>query len=885
MYIASGVSVIPIAGDGSKAPDWGVLPKEYDEQSQRNKSVWKPFQSRFATDEELVRWFGSDAVVQGDLVRGIGIVGGIVSGHLEILDFDQIGVYDEWRQTCLDHDVGDLIDALPLVVTPSGGRHLYYRCDTPVGKNTKLAMEPVPVPVGTKGAKMIDGVPHKLEVRIETRGEGGQALAPPTPAACHPDNAPYLLVRGNLFDIPFITAEQRRAYHRMAQLFNLSVEPASVVGRSAPRPSADGGLRPGEDYNQRDDFEALLETEGWRRIGQHGDKGLWCRPGKTGRHISATTNYAGSGLFFPFSTSAAPFEAEKSYTPFGVYAFLKHNGNFKDAARDLGKQGFGEQRQPARTPPPSRDADPPAAAGEPEPARPPAAYFSTDTANGRRFVAQHKDIVRYDHSLKCWYVWDGMRWALDETNRVQELAKMTARNIYHEVADCHDEIMRVELAKHAKRSLDLTRLTAMIKVASSDAEIAVRHTDWDRDNDLFNVANGTLSLVTGQLTPHRREDLITRLAPVFFDPLAKCPVWERSMNIWQPEADVRSFIQRATGYTLTGSQVEHAMFYLYGSGGNGKSVFTEIVKLIMGEYGIKSQRETFMQHAHGKNSGAASPEVMALIGKRFVSVSEVQQGDRLNEAFIKDITAEDSVSARALYSGEVNFKPVLKLWMFGNYKPRITADEKGAGGIWRRFLLVPFTAEIAPEDKDKNLFDKLTGELSGILNWFLSGCLEWRRSGLNAPAEVKAATDELRKEQDVIGAFIEDCCYIGPNAVSTAGELYKGYEMWCKDNGEYHKSQRYFGTSLSQRGYENTKTNGVRRWRGVGLLTDNERNYLEENRVARVGLDMTSPKLSTVISREESFLETRVQSDPYDPPVLPLFSNADDSKTKVWEKV
>lgn len=293
-----GLSILPVRADGSKAPAL---------------ASWSKYQKRRATMPEVRAWFSGAP-------RGIALIGGHVSGGLEILDFDEITAFNEWIGLCRDHDLIEIVKRVPMVATPSGGRHLYYRHEGEQQGNQKLA----------RGKDM--------RVRIETRGEGGYAIAPPSPPECHESRIAYRFIRGCYETLPTLTRREREALLTMARILNEYVEP---VRPSRPlRPHAALGARPGDDYNARGDYEGLLEAHGWKRAGHQGDVALWTRPGKT-RGISASSGYAGSRLFYVFSSNAAPFEAEKSYTPLGVYAELECGGDYKEASKSLSRKGFG----------------------------------------------------------------------------------------------------------------------------------------------------------------------------------------------------------------------------------------------------------------------------------------------------------------------------------------------------------------------------------------------------------------------------------------------------------------------------------------------------------------------------------------------------------------
>ncbi len=324
--IAAGVSVIPIRADGSKEPAL---------------ATWIPYQREIASAEQIGKWFPVGDVYP---VFGLAVVGGAVSGNLECLDFDDKDVAKEFNQVCRDNSIGEIIEKLKVVTaTPSGGHHAWFRCAASAGTNTRLAWKLVDSEEGAAGARFIEGKWRKRKILIETRGEGGYALVPPSPAACHPDGRSYRFVRGGWDSLPTLTEEERDALHQLASLLNEWVDPETVAAPRKPRAdlSAGEGLRPGDDYNLRGDYTALLEKHGWTQVKERGEKGLWRRPGKAGRGWSATSNYAGSGYFYAFSSNCAPFRPNESYSPLGVYAELEHGGDFAAAAKDLAKQGYG----------------------------------------------------------------------------------------------------------------------------------------------------------------------------------------------------------------------------------------------------------------------------------------------------------------------------------------------------------------------------------------------------------------------------------------------------------------------------------------------------------------------------------------------------------------
>jgi putative DNA primase/helicase len=440
-----------------------------------------------------------------------------------------------------------------------------------------------------------------------------------------------------------------------------------------------------------------------------------------------------------------------------------------------------------------------AAVKEKEPAKP--GFFpATDWGNARRLAKRHGDDLLYCHPWRKWMVWDGQRFCVDDVAEVMRRARDTVYSIYGEALKLGDEQakLRTEIIQHAVASEAAKRMFDMVKLAESEPGIAVKPTQLDTDGWLFNVINGTVDLRSGQLRPHSKADRITKLAPIKFDPDATCPQWEQFLSqIMDSRRDVIEFLQLAVGYSLTAATSEKCLFFLYGSGDNGKSVFIETLACLMGEYWMKTPTETVMR----RNSSEGVPnDVARLVNMRMVSAAEVEEGKQLNEARIKDITGGDTISARFMRAEWFDFVPVFKLWMYGNHKPVITGCDDA---IWNRLRLIPFNVTIAKDKQDRNLKEKLKTELPGILNWAIRGCLRWQREGLGIPLDVKEATQEYRQEQDVLAAFLGDCCVVGDPKTYHVGSmlLYDRYVIWCKRNGEKPHTHTKFADVMKNKGF------------------------------------------------------------------------------------
>jgi putative DNA primase/helicase len=445
--------------------------------------------------------------------------------------------------------------------------------------------------------------------------------------------------------------------------------------------------------------------------------------------------------------------------------------------------------------------------------QPPTRFNLTDLGNAERFIEHHGDDVRYCYPWGKWLVWTGIRWERDEAGKVHKRAKDTVRSIYGEAAAAEDEDRRKALAKHATASEAESKIRAMVELAKS--EVPVSPDELDAQPWLLNALNGTVDLRTGALREHRREDLLTKMAGTEYSPDASALEWEAFLERVLPSEELRSFVQRGSGYSAAGDTSEQCMFINHGAGNNGKSTFQEAFGEALGDYAMRTPTEMLM----AKRGGGVPNDVARLKGSRFVTASETEEGRRLAESLIKDLTGQDTISARFMRGEFFDFKPTHKLWLSTNHKPEIRGTDNA---IWRRIRLIPWDVTVPPAERDRKLPEKLRAELPGILAWCVRGCLEWQRAGLNPPEEVRQATREYRAEMDVLAAFVADCCERGSDHKAYAGELWKAWQRWCEETGEQAGTQKRFGGRLSERGFLNHRDSrtGRKVWSGVSLRTD-----------------------------------------------------------------
>lgn len=442
------------------------------------------------------------------------------------------------------------------------------------------------------------------------------------------------------------------------------------------------------------------------------------------------------------------------------------------------------------------------------------AHALTDIGNAQRFVFRHGADVRFVAANKQWFVFDGRRWAPDETREIERRIQDTAMDIQNGVALIEDADARTALRKWAQASEGYSRLKAMQACAEAIEGVTVLPSAFDADPWLLNVENGTLDLRTTKLRKHDRADMMTKVAPIVYDPDATCERWERFIcEITGGRPELGAFLQRAFGYSLTGLTREQCLFLCYGAGANGKTVLLEIQRRIRGNYGAQADYATFVEQPVER----PRPDIARLAGSRLVCAEEGREGAKLAESVVKALTGGSTITARYLYGREFEFQPTFKLWLAANHKPVIRATDMG---MWRRVHLIPFDVRFEGANRDDELLSTLTSELPGILAWTVAGCKLWQQGGLAQPECVRAATAEYRADSDIVGEFLHECCAEGGEVA--AGVLYQSYRGWADENGERAMTAQMFGRRLTERGLvvglQRVAARPVKMRRGIHLL-------------------------------------------------------------------
>ncbi|TWL77321.1 hypothetical protein CHCC15311_0001 [Bacillus licheniformis] len=449
----------------------------------------------------------------------------------------------------------------------------------------------------------------------------------------------------------------------------------------------------------------------------------------------------------------------------------------------------------------------------------PPVFHLTELGNAERVVYYHGKNIRYCNELD-WLIWNGKRWEEDSKRKIEAITAKTLRALYGEAKATEDKFRKKQLNDWAKKCE--RRNIRMNTILDVRPMVSVRKQELDSHKYLLNCDNGVIDLKTGELLPHDRDLLFTKISPVSYQPDADCPNWKAFLESifiddqGTPNYEIIDFMQKAIGYSLTGDTTEQVMFFLFGNGRNGKSTFINTVQHLFGDYGRQTNSDTFIKK---KNDSAINNDIARLDGARFVSAVESEEGQQLSESLVKQITGGEKMSARFLRQEYFEFTPEFKVFFTTNHKPIVKGSDEG---IWRRIRLIPFTVTIPKEKVDKKLPQKLAAEMPGILRWAVEGCLKWQKEGLGEPEAIKKATEGYREDMDILGPFMEERCIQHPKAKVEAKELYKDYKDWCFENDEIELKNRAFYRQLEIRGFKKYRGNYNKNYfDGIGLIKEN----------------------------------------------------------------
>jgi putative DNA primase/helicase len=769
---------------------------------------------------------------------GLALICGSVSGNLEMTEIEGRAcggdMLTEIQNQVDELEIGAVWDLLIgpggySEMSPSGGLHLLYRIiDHEVPGNTKIA--------------------HNEEglVLAETRGEGGYVIAAPTPGVCHPSGEAWVLLKGEYGQLPEITWEQRCKVHlALARALDTSTHPtADYVARAvALLPSAPDTSRPppvsppqtqqstsspttpsttqsgsspttrlnaqlttpGDHFESVTDWAEILEPHGWRVAGRNGPERFWVRPGKDPRdgHSATTGKASDRDRLYVFSTSTV-FDHEVPYTKFGAYALLNFGSNHHLAANDLARRGYGTRAEVDELGVLQR----PVPNSEPE-------YDHTDTGYATLLHHRVRGRFCYLEEEKLFLFWDGKMWRRDRGTSIRYEFKILAKEKLAEARSQGDE----KLEKLWLKCQETPKINRVVESLLNEPGFVIRHEDLDLDEGRINLKNGILNLETLELEPHSAQRMMTKIAGTAFEPEATCPQFDSFVERVLPDPGMRSYVQRALGYSLLGEADRRALFLICGPSGTGKSTLMSAMESLFGDYGTSAPSGTL--RATGREGSGPSNDLHMLMGRRFVSTSETNEHTAYNEDLIKRLTGRDTISSRRLYQDYVNWSPRCAIWLATNHPPRFSSDDDA---IWQRAKIVPFHTVLTGQGEIPDFAHKvLRNEMAGILNWLLEGLRAYREQGLDEPGDVQDMASDVRLQSDPVARFLDDqisdgALVEGEGQQIRTSDLYMMYVDWARRTGERTFGNRRFTRHLQSHGrdLEMTKLQNNYFWTGLG---------------------------------------------------------------------
>ena len=418
-----------------------------------------------------------------------------------------------------------------------------------------------------------------------------------------------------------------------------------------------------------------------------------------------------------------------------------------------------------------------------------------ESSIARDFAERHKDNLRYVHEWGKWYRYHDGRWLADKTLYA-----------YGAVRDLCDEIASRQEDRRVTGVASARGVHAVTQLARADRTFAATTVHWDADHLLLNCPTKTIDLRTGVIREQRAADFITKKTACDCAPLGTpFPQWDAFLcRVTDHSDELIGFLQRYAGYCLTGLTHEHVFVFAHGTGGNGKGTFLNTVSDVLGDYATVADTGTFIASRWERHP----TDLAHLVGARLVVAQETQEGRRWNEALIKQMTGGDTMSARFMRQDYFTFKPSHKLFITGNHKPTISTVDPA---MRRRLLLVPFTVQIPPDERDPTLREKLIDEWPAILRWMVAGALGWQRAGLQIPSIVREASDQYFADEDTLGQWLAERVDVNDcRELTTSRDLFGDWRTWCDDRSHRSGSQKDFTKKLMDKGLEYKRTEKAR---------------------------------------------------------------------------
>jgi P4 family phage/plasmid primase-like protien len=629
---------------------------------------------------------------------------------------------------------------------------------------------------------------------------------------------------GRMYYLPCCSPQAQPQFHSVFSLgasLDASSLPKKAVKPKLEKPKAKPPEvdRAGDWFNATVSIDEILVPHGWRRTGNQGEMELWARPGKERRDdISATFGYRASvrgDRFFCFSSSVPGLPVRRLLTKFALYAYLNHQGNFREASREIAMKYLPKHPQPTLVP--FNGAVTQSEVAELDEW---VKHQCTDAANGERLVRLYGDQIRYVAEMREWAKWDGCRWLISHKANadLRVMAVESARQAFSEAKGFSNPMHVYKLSSWALKSQNSSHISNAIREAQALLTLSVA--TFDQKPWLFNCLNGTVNLISGELMPHDPTQMISQVAACPFDENGTIPVvFNRFLNRIMPDQDTLAFLLQYLGYSLTGVLSDQSYIFLHGAtGNNGKSTLVDLLLWLMGDYAMTLDTESLMLT---KGYAASTEyEFARLRGKRFAVAHEVSDNQRINEPLIKRLTGGDTIRARQPYGLPFEFRPMAKIAMTGNNKPTITGQDSAT---WRRVNLIPFEVEVPAEERDAKLGEKLRQEGPQILAWLVKWCLNYQRQGLIRSPAMLESKNLYREENDFLAEFISSECVFGDGYTVGCSEVHQRYIEWAKRTMSMPLTPTSFGRIMSQRAASlniSRARNGVGRriWKGLDIV-------------------------------------------------------------------
>ena len=446
-------------------------------------------------------------------------------------------------------------------------------------------------------------------------------------------------------------------------------------------------------------------------------------------------------------------------------------------------------------------------------------HFHSDTGYADAFADRFSERVRFIPEEGRWLVFDNRRgWHRDTSSEVEAMFADYARELYRNAcqlaAELPDPIQGMKQITAAAKLGDRRAMVPALALAQANRLLVVKLSELDAEPLLLGVGNGVIDLRDGSFRPHDPKVFVTRTTACDFILGAPCPNFINALEKFQPEPEMRAYLQRLFGYSLTGLIGEHILPFHFGTGGNGKgTILEQVVFKILGEYAVKLSDSLVYINRRGD---LPHLELAGLVGKRFALGEENEDGGFLNEKILKGLSGGDRMKGRFHYQDFFEFDPTAKIHLVGNHRPKISGRDDG---IWRRFRLVDWPVNIPKEEQDFQFWEKLKPEFPGILNWLVAGALALGKKGTRPPEGVLTATSKYREDCDTFGEFLADRTISDPEGTLRKSEHYDLYKSWCSEQeipDKFRYTKRKVGFLMIERGYNEKRTaGGVQVWTGL----------------------------------------------------------------------